>query len=183
MAKDGTARGGARIRSGRPAKSVIEKANNGNPGGRPLMVMEEPETADLQGVDMPTPNDYLSENQKNGKPLGADEVFKETWLWLKERKCDKFVNQTLVEQYAMSVARWVQCEKAISEYGFLSKHPTTGSPCASPFVSMSQQYMRQVNQIWYQIYQVVKENCTTDWDGSSPQEDVMERLLRSRRGV
>ena len=24
---------------------------------------------------------------------------------------------------------------------------------------MSQTYMKQVNQVWYQIYQIVKENC------------------------
>ena len=61
------------------------------------------------------------------------------------------------EQYAVSVSRWIQCEECISEYGFLAKHPTTGNAIASPYVSMSQQYMKQVNQIWYQIYQVVKE--------------------------
>ena len=84
--------------------------------------------------------------------------------------------------YAMSVARWVQCETAISEYGFLAKHPTTGNAIASPYVSMSQTYMKQVNQLWYQIYQVVKENCSADYSGASPQDDVMERLLRARNG-
>ena len=57
-----------------------------------------------------------------------------------------------------------------------------GTPIASPYVSMSQQYMKQVNQIWYQIYQVVKENCSVEWQGSTPQDDVMERLLRARNG-
>ena len=88
----------------------------------------------------------------------------------------------LVEQYAVSVSRWIQCEECISEYGFLAKHPTTGNAIASPYVSMSQQYMKQVNQIWYQIYQVVKENCSVEWQGSTPQDDVMERLLRARNG-
>ena len=82
----------------------------------------------------------------------------------------------------MSVSRLVQCEEAISEYGFLSKHPTTGAACQSPFVAMAQNYQKQVNTIWYQIYQVVRENCTKDYSGSSPQEDVMEMLLRSRKG-
>lgn len=31
-----------------------------------------------------------------------------------------------MRNYAMSVSRWIQCEHAISEYGFLAKHPTTG---------------------------------------------------------
>jgi ribosomal protein S3AE len=48
---------------------------------------------------------------------------------------------------------------------------------------MSQNYMKQVNQLWYQIYQIVKENCLGDYSGATPQDDVMERLLRSRKGV
>ena len=34
MAKDGTARGGARAGSGRKPKSLTEKIESGNPGGR-----------------------------------------------------------------------------------------------------------------------------------------------------
>lgn len=52
-------------------------------------------------------------------------------------------------------------KNGISEYGFLAKHPTTGNAIASPYVSMSQMYMKQVNQIWYQIYQIVKETDST----------------------
>jgi ribosomal protein S3AE len=46
---------------------------------------------------------------------------------------------------------------------------------------MSQNYMKQVNQIWFQIYQVVKDNCSTDISGANPQDDLMERLLQTRR--
>ena len=80
----------------------------------------------------------------------------------------------------MSVSRWIQCEECISDYGFLAKHPTTGNAIASPYVSMSQTYMKQVNQIWYQIFQIVKENCSNDYGGLTPQDDVMERLLKAR---
>ena len=36
------------------------------------------DAADLTGADMPSPSAYLSAQQKNGKPLGADIVYKET---------------------------------------------------------------------------------------------------------
>ena len=180
MARDGTARGGPRAGSGRKSKALTEKMETGNPGGRKLKVMELPDTPDLKGEDVPDPKDYLSAKQKNGSPLCADEVFKETWLWLKERGCEKLVSTQLIEQYAMSVARWLQCEQAISDYGFLAKHPTTGAACASPYVAMSQQYMKQVNQVWFQIFQIVKENCSVEFQGT-PQDDMMERLLRSRK--
>lgn len=181
MARDGTARGGPRAGSGRKSKALTEKMETGNPGGRKLKVMELPDTPDLKGEDVPDPKDYLSAKQKNGSPLCADEVFKETWLWLKERGCEKLISTQLIEQYAMSVARWLQCEQAISDYGFLAKHPTTGAACASPYVAMSQQYMKQVNQVWFQIFQIVKENCSVEFQGT-PQDDMMERLLRSRKG-
>ena len=51
----------------------------------------------------------------------------------------------------------------------------------SPYVAMSQNYMKQVNQIWFQIYQAVKDNCSTDIGGPNPQDDLMERLLQTRR--
>ena len=145
-----------------------------------MTVVELPEGAELDGMDMPEPGAYLKARQRNGGELQAEALYKETWLWLKERGCEKLVSRQLVEQYAMSVSRWIQCEEAISEFGFLSKHPTTGAACASPYVAMSQQYMKQVNQVWYQIFQIVKENCSTEFSGNTPQDDVMELLLRTR---
>ena len=91
------------------------------------------------------------------------------------------VNNQLIEQYAMSVSRWIQCEECI-QYSFLAKHPTTSAAIASPYVAMSREYMKQVNQCWYQIYQIVKENCSVEFGGRSPQDDLMERLLSARKG-
>jgi len=183
MAKDGTARGGPRAGSGRKSKALTEKLNTGNPGGRKLTVMELPADSDLTGEDMPEIKEYMTERQKNGEEFDAADVFEETWKWLQERGCEKLVSVQLVRSYAMSVSRWIQCEHAISEYGFLAKHPTTGNAMQSPYVAMSQNYMKQVNNLWYQIFQIVKENCSTEFSGNTPQDDVMERLLRSRKGV
>lgn len=179
MAKDGTARGGARPGSGPKKKSLTEKISAGKGNNT---VLEFPETPDMDGFDMPSIKDYLKAKQKNGGDLCAAEVYKETFEWLKARGCERVVNSQLIEQYAMSVSRWIQCEECISEFGFLAKHPTTGNAIQSPYVAMSQSYMKQVNQAWYQIFQLVKENCTVEFSGATPQDDVMERLLRTRRG-
>ncbi len=178
MAKDGTARGGARVGAGRKPKKLTDKINDGTSAE----VIELPEPPSFEGVDVPPVKEYLKAKQKNGIDLCAEDVYKETWIWLKERGCERLVSTQLIEQYAMSVSRWIQCEECISEYGFLAKHPTTGNAIASPYVSMGQSYMKQVNQIWYQIFQVVKENCSVEWQGGTPQDDVMERLLRARKG-
>lgn len=177
MAKDGTARGGPRIGQGRPAKGLKEKIDAGNPGGRPLRILDLPEPPDMEGEDAPKPRDYMLEKQHSGLELYAAEVFEETWEWLRQFKCEKLVSRQLIDQYAMSVARWIQCEQAISQYSMLSKHPTSGKPIASPFVSMSQNYQKQSNQLFFQIYQIVKENASVDYVGQSPQDVVMAQLL------
>lgn len=177
MAKDGTARGGARPGTGPKPKALTEKLSAGKSG----VVIDLPTAPDLEGAEMPPIKDYMKSKQKNGVDLCAEEVFKETWDWLTKVGCTEYVNVQLVNQYSMSVARQIQCEEAISEFGFLAKHPTTGNAIASPYVSMLGQFTKQANQAWFQIYQIVKENCTVDYGGRNPQDDIMERLLTARK--
>ena len=155
MAKDGTNRGGARAGAGAKKKPLADKIAEGNPGRRKLTVIDFQDTADLEGQPMPKPA---------------------------ERGCAALVSPQLLERYAMSVARWIQCEEAITEYGFLAKHPTTGNAIQSPYVAMSQNFMSQTNRLWMEIYQIVKENCSSEYGGATPQDDVMERLLSARKG-
>ena len=191
IAKDGTNRGGRRVRAGgkpTPAAEKIQKGqstkiiNNDIPtfDAEELDAVDLPEGAVLNGVDMPKPGEYLSARQKNGIPLGADEIYKEIWLWLKQRNCENLVNKRLIEAYAQAFARYIQCEDAISSFGLLGKHPTTGGVIASPFVQMSQQFQKSANLIWYEIYDIVKENCTEPVGDDL--NDTMEKLLRSRKG-
>jgi len=175
--------GGARIGAGKKQKPLYDKILEGNPGKRPLTVVEFPDTADLIGAAMPPPREYLSKAQTSGKKTLAVEIYETTWQWLHDRRCSSLVPGQLIEQYAQSCARWIQCEEAISSFGFLSKHPTTGNAIPSPYVSMSQSFMKQCNNAWYLIYQVVKENNAADYRGNTPHDDTMERLLSARRGI
>ena len=190
MAKDGTNRGGRRVRAGGKPVPAAEKIQNGLPvkimsndipelEPAELEAVDLPEGAVLQGAEMPKPAEYLSARQKNGVPLGADEIYKETWLWLKQRSCENLVNKRLIESYAQAFARYIQCEDAISSYGLLGKHPTTGGVMVSPFVQMSQQFQKTANMMWYQIYDIVKQNCTETFTDNP--NDTMEQLLRKRR--
>ena len=67
-------------------------------------------------------------------------------------------------------------------YGFPLKHPTTQKPIPSPFINIGINYMNQAVRLWNEIFQIVKENCSTDYGDVSPQDDLMERLLRARKG-
>ena len=178
MAKDGTNRGGPRPGTGPKKKPLIDKINDGRADGEKIL----PQPAEIEGYDIPPVKDYLKAKQKSGKDLCAEDIFVATYKWLKNCGCEKLVTVQQIEQYAMSVSRWIQCEEAISEFGFLAKHPTTGNAIASPFVAMSRDYMKQVNATWFAIHQIVKENCSVDYGGGTPHDDLMERLLTARRG-
>ena len=52
MAKDGTARGGPRVGQGRKTKALAEKLAAGNPGHRPMLVMDLPEGTQLDGEEI-----------------------------------------------------------------------------------------------------------------------------------
>ena len=186
MAKDGTNRGGRRVRAGDKPDPLADKIQKGK--AAEIMEFHVPDlsgtddygpVADLPGEDIPHPSEYLSAMQRDGQPLGADVIFIETFRWLKERGCDRLVNPRLVESYSEAFARYIQCSEAVSSYGLLGKHPTTHAPIASPFVQMMLSFQKQANLLWYEIFDIVKQNSTTAFEGS-PQDDAMEKLLRSR---
>lgn len=167
-------RGGARPGAGRKKSAVKDKAENGNPGGRKLEVLDIPE---VEGVAMPKPHDFLSAEQRDGSVLQAQEIYTETWQWLKGIGCAAKVSPQLLERYAMCSARWVQCEEMTNRMGFLSKHPTTGKPIPSPFINIGINYMNQAVRLWNEIFQIVKENCSTEYGESTPQDDLMQTAL------
>lgn len=181
LAKDGTYRGnhpGNYTGAGRKKKPLSEKIQEGKTG---MTVMAMPEVSNFEGVDVPPPREFMRAQQKNGRNIYAEEIRRDTWKWLKERRCDTLVNPQLIDQYAMSVARWIQVEEVINDYGFLAKHPTTGAAIMSPYVKMAQDYVKQVNQSWFQISQIVRDNCSEQYSGPNPQDDIMERLLTMKR--
>ena len=131
----------------------------------------------MAGEDMPPISEYLSQVWKNSHQNLTPQIYEETWKWLRDRGCNKLVKKELIEQYALYVTRWIQCEEGINQYGLLAKHPTTQMPIASPYVNMGLNFLKQANVLWLQIYQIVKENCETPLGTSNPNDDLMERLL------
>ena len=173
MAKDGTNRGGARPGSGRKKAPLAEKISEGKSA-------EVLKSVKLEGKIQPSVKDFAKEIQSDGTVLQAEKIFNETFSWLEERNCENLVSRQLIEQYAMSAARWIQCEQMVSKYGYLSQHPTTGNAIASPYVTMSQAYLKEANCLWQQIFQIVKENCSQNYNSDGG--DMMEILLKRKVG-
>ena len=60
---------------GRPKKAIADKIADGNPGKRPLTVIDfKDSAADLEGQAMPKPSEFLSAKQKDGSTLCAAEI-------------------------------------------------------------------------------------------------------------
>lgn len=184
MAKDGSNRGGKRInQTGRPRKSPLEKLENGNSSGRKLTVISNDinlEPVDIEGVDMPKPEAWLSEMQRDGTPFGAAEIFNNVYIWLRKVKCENLVRPELVNNYAVNQALWESCCKAIIKFGVIAKHPTTGAPIQSPYVAVSSTFMKHASYAWTEIYQIVRDNSTVDYRGPNPRDDMMEKILNSK---
>ena len=110
------------------------------------------------------------------KETCAAEVYAATFEWLKAHGCAEVVTPQLVENYSQTIGRHIQCEKILSSEGLIGEHPTTGAPIASPFVKMSLDYLKSAQQLWYQIWQIVRENAVQGAGDSA--NDEMENILR-----
>lgn len=182
MAKDGSNRGGKRInQKGRPRKSPLEKLENGNSSGRKLTVIDNDlDPVDIEGVEMPPTKEWLSAIQRDGSVFGAAAIYQEVYKWLVKVKCENLVLPHLIEQFAVSQAMWENCSQMILKLGCIAKHPTTGAPIQSPYVTIHANYMKQANYAWMQIYQIVRENSSVDYRGPNPRDDMMERILSGK---
>ncbi|OPZ22285.1 MAG: hypothetical protein BWZ04_00232 [Firmicutes bacterium ADurb.BinA205] len=172
MAKDGTNRGGARTGAGRKKRPLADKLQE----GKAAETLSMPEKDAFDAPEIEQIKAFLSEDQRMGELYGR-EIFEQMVSWLRERHCAHLINPHLLEQYSMAMARWIQLENVTNEYGFISKHPTTGAMIGSPFVSMAQGYLKQANLLFQQIFSIVAANSTEVVTGN-PQDDMMERLLK-----
>lgn len=160
-------RGGYRPGAGRPKKSVTEKILEGNPGRRKIEVLNFED-----GDDIPLdPPNWLT---KKGK-----EIYKSLVDWLVKIGCTKGILPYNLEEYAHCKSRWLESEEAISTHGFLVKD-NSGKPIPNPYVALAQQYLKMTNDVWAKIYQVVRETKLTELDSTSPNDDIMESLLRGK---
>lgn len=169
MAKDGTNRGGMRIGAGRKRKSLEERILDGE--------MIAPEIYSQEDFKIPTPKKYLTVDSKNGK-VYSGEVYRETYEYLKGHSCAEIVPPQLVSNFAETISQHIQAEEIIKQTGFLSRHPTTSEPMANPLVRISLDYLKMAQQIWYTIFQIVKENSVSTGGSAT---DTMELILRQTR--
>ena len=166
MAKDGTNRGGRRMGAGKKREGILD--------GTPFFNDKSTKPK------VKPPKKYLTAEQADGGKLYSKKIYEETMAWIIAHGCEGLIPKQLVEDYAQAVARHIQCEDYLSQYGLIAKHPTTGEPIISPFSKMNLDYVKLSSQLWYQIYTAVKENAPHGMIVSEHPQDDMERLFRER---
>lgn len=157
--------GGYRPNAGRPKKSATEKILNGNPGKRPIEILEFEDESKI----LKKPANWLSPKAK--------EIWKEVYDWLEKIGCTKGILPYNLDEYAHCKSRWLECEEAITNHGFLLKDGS-GKTINNPCIAMAQNYLKQTNDVWAKIYAVVRETKLTEWNDNSPNDDIMENILR-----
>ena len=160
--------GGYRAGAGRPKKPASEKILEGNPGKRPIEVLDFEECEDIPKE----PPSWLSSKGK--------QVYKKTVEWLEKIGCTKGILPDTIEEYAQCKSRWLEAEETLNKYGLLVKDKK-GNPGPSPYLQFSQTYLKMTNDVWSKIYQVVRETKLTEIDPNSPNDDVMESLLGGKK--
>ena len=171
--------GGSRANCGRKGKSRLQKELEGD---IPMSNNNVPEVVDKvedipSDVMIPKVKDYMKMDQRTGKPLGADLILNDMINYLKKIRCLGLVNPMLVEQYAMDRARYIQCQNALSEYGLIIRKQSNGNTVPSPFYTMLSGLEKSMNNTYYMIDRVIRDNCKDGYHEYTESEWVMERIL------
>jgi hypothetical protein len=169
-------RGGARPGSGRPKKPTAEKLLDGNPGKRPIKVIEFVEAnlpVEALDPDLTAP-DFLklaSKEAANKYPT-ADVIFAQVAQWLQGTGCSHLISPTLIEDFAINRRAFFECEYMNKKHGRIAKGKR------SPYVDMAVQYATLMRTAWDRIWAIVMQN-TEKLYGSARHngEDVLEILL------
>ena len=149
MAKDGTRRGGARVGAGRPRKQKPENLET---------VLQMVTVNDAERESFPPFNRDLCDAKGAYSLAAAEDVYYSVFKFARDNGAEGRVPKELVELFAVTYSRWVQVEKDISKEGFTAEHPTTGAPCKSPLVDVSNTYSKQAHNYWYSIWSAIKDS-------------------------
>ena len=168
-------RGGARPGAGRKKKPLAEKILEGNPGRRPLKVVE------FYGVPAEgvlTPPEFLkiaSKETAENYPT-ADQIYTQVSEWLQTTGVAHLVSPTLIEDFCINRRAFFECEYMNKRLGRIAGGKR------SPYVDMAVQYAGLMRTAWDRIWGIVSQNSEKLFDSTrSNGEDVMERLLTARR--
>ena len=171
MARDGTARGNmygnAKGAGRKPAGANVMP-------GFPI-----PKTADVPEDLMEALPGFMKASQKMGGDLLAPQVYADTRDFLDARGCLGAVSETMLQQYAMAVARWIQLETLVSDAGFIVTNTGSGGGkklVQSPLLVALQNQLKIINLTWYPIFTTIRETAASRFGGVDEDQESLELL-------
>jgi len=167
-------RGGTRPGAGRKKKPLAEKILDGNPGRRPLKIVE------FYGVSAEgvlTPPEFLkiaSKETADNYPT-ADEIYMRVAEWLQGSGVAHLISPMLIEDFAMNRRAYFETEYMNKKMGRIAGGKR------SPYVDMMIQYSGLMRVAWDRIWSIVAQNSEKSYGGQRPNsEDILEQLLSGR---
>jgi hypothetical protein len=171
-------RGGVRPNSGRKKKPLAEKQLYGNIGHETADKLKPPLAGGMKLNEIPEIADYIKNaSAQIGDGEIAEKRFNETWKWIDAKGCAECVKRELVEQYAVTYARWVYCVEKTNLYGVLTKGSSVSGLVLHPIYAESKALQKELRDIWFVITQIVKENATLANGGHIQPDDPIARIL------
>jgi hypothetical protein len=128
---------------------------------------------------MPPPHEYLMRQTRGVAENHAKEIYGRLWIWLKERDCHLLVNNEMLQQYAMTLARCEQLENALHDFGFLAKHPTTSAPIESPYAKECQRWQKLAQSQWAQIEVGIADRLRYYVDRNAKSTDPLDIIINN----
>jgi len=166
--------GGARAGAGRKRNCLADALADGT-APQKLLVLDIP-GGDV--IEQKEAEQYLKDEQKDGA-IEAERYYKEIWAWLEERECQKYFDPHFLQRFCMLLARYVQLERLVSKYGFLTKGADGGLQI-NPMETALQARLKMLNQMQSTIDSTVRANCTIRYSDTKAAHDPIRALLEAR---
>jgi hypothetical protein len=119
---------------------------------------------------------FLEMTSKEGGDIlpTASEIHAETVEWIKKTGCEQFIMPQLIQDFALTRRSYLESEYMNKRLGRVVQGARGGM--LSPYVKASIEYLKQMTQLYREIWMIIAQNSTTEYtrNGSNVFLDELE---------
>ena len=117
----------------------------------------------------------MSGKEGSGDLPSATDIYTQTLEWVISAGCEKFVPKQLIEDFAFTRRSYLEAEYMNKKLGRVVQGGKQ-----SPYVRTALEYMKVSLAYYREIFSVVAQNSTKDYDGKTTQDNMFLKLLSER---